>query len=59
MRLDIEIYTDEYGYAAWIGDDCGGSGIEVSGSTPEELGNNMSGYIADYAQRLTETDEEG
>lgn len=52
MRLDIEIYKSGNGYKAWIGDDCGGSGIEVEGKTPEGLGENMSAYIADYAYSL-------
>lgn len=52
MTLDIEIYKSENGYMAWIGDDCGGSGIEVEGNTPEELGENMSAYIAVYAYSL-------
>ena len=56
MRLDIEIYKSEKGYDAWISDDCGGSGIKVEGNTPNELGENMSAYIADYAYSL---DEEG
>ena len=56
MRLDIEIYKSEKGYGAWISDDCGGSGIKVEGNTPNELGENMSAYIADYAYSL---DEEG
>ena len=57
MRLDIEIYKTENGYGAWISDNCGGSGIEAEGSTPEELGENVSSYIADYAASLDEEEE--
>lgn len=56
MRLDVEIYKEGNVYGAYIGDNCGGSGISVEGSTPEELSENLKPYIADYAYNLENSD---
>ena len=52
MRIEIEFYKDGDSYGAYISDDCGGSGIEVCGTTPEELAGNMKLYLEDYAVEL-------
>lgn len=48
VRLSLELYRDENGFGIWLSDDLGGSGIEATGSTPEEAANNIASYIADY-----------
>jgi hypothetical protein len=53
--LNVELYIDKDLFCAYISDNMGGSGIEVSGSTPQELADNLSPYIADY---FYENDEE-
>lgn len=58
MILTIELYKDDYGYNAYISDNCGGSGIEADGSTPEELSENIKGYVYDYCARLDDDDDD-
>lgn len=48
VRLSLELYRDGDGFGIWLSDDFGGSGIEATGSTPEEVANNIAAYIADY-----------
>ena len=49
-NLNIERYTDNGMFCAYIGDVKGGSGIKVVGDTTEELANNMKEYIVEYFQ---------
>lgn len=49
-NLNIELYTENGMFCAYIGDDNGGSGIKVVGDTAEELANNMKEYIVEYFQ---------
>lgn len=48
VNLSVEIYRDDDGFAAYLADDIGGSGIEVKGSTPKEVSENLVAYIEDY-----------
>lgn len=47
-NINVELYTENSSYCAYIGDDAGGSGIKVEGNTAEELADNMKSYIMDY-----------
>lgn len=47
-NINVELYTENGSYCAYIGDDAGGSGIKVEGDTAEELADNMKSYIMDY-----------
>lgn len=48
VTLSVELYRDGDAFGIWLADDFGGSGIEATGSTPEEAANNIAAYIADY-----------
>ena len=48
VKLSLELYRDGDGFGIWLADDFGGSGIEATGGTPEEVANNIASYIADY-----------
>ena len=47
-KITLELYRNSNGFGIWLGDDCGGSGIEVTGNTPEEVANEIAPYISDY-----------
>ena len=48
VRLSIELYHEGDGFGIYLGDYQGGSGIQVSGDTPQEAAENLAPYIADY-----------
>ena len=48
VRLSLELYRNGDGFGIWLSDDFGGSGIEATGTTPQEAANNIASYIADY-----------
>lgn len=52
INLNIELYKEGKTYGAYIGDNNGGSGIDVKGSTPEETAEELAPYIADYLHGL-------
>ena len=52
IYLNVELYKKGKSYGAYIGDDCGGSGIDVKGSTPEEAAEKLKPYIVDYLYEL-------
>lgn len=58
MRLDIEIYRDGDLHCAYIADNCGGSGIEVVERDYERFAEEVGAYIADYAFREDEEEED-
>ena len=59
VRLDVELYRDGDNFSIYLSDRMGGSGIEVSGATPEEAAKNLAPYIADYFyENETEEDED-
>lgn len=47
-KITLELYRNDNGFGIWLSDDCGGSGIEVTGNTPEDAANKIKPYIADY-----------
>jgi len=52
IYLNVELYKEGKVYGAYIGDNGGGSGIDVKGSTPEEAAEELKPYIADYLHKL-------
>ena len=48
VRLSLELHRNDDGFGIWLGDDCGSSGIEVSGSTPKEAVAHIVPYLEDY-----------
>lgn len=52
INLNIELYKEGKKKCAYIGDDCGGSGIKVTGKTSLELAQNIVSYIEDYADNF-------
>ena len=48
MKIEIELYKEGDAFMAYISDDMGGSGIEASGSTEDELAENIKEYVSDY-----------
>lgn len=57
VSLDLELEYDGEDFCAWMGDDCGGSGIEVYGKTAEELIENLTPYLHDYLYRVEHPEE--
>ena len=55
FRLDIELYYEDGEYKAYISDNVGGSGIELSNDSPSDLVQEIGPYIYDY---VSETDDE-
>lgn len=58
MRINIEIYKEGDLHCAYIGDDCGGSGIEVAERDYERFAEEVGAYIADYAFREDEEEDD-
>jgi len=46
--ITLDLYFENGEYCIYLGDNNGGSGITVTGSTPEEAAENIKPYIADY-----------
>ena len=57
MVLNIELYKKGDLHCAYIADNCGGSGIEVSELDYESFAKEVGAYIADYSFS-EDTDEE-
>ena len=60
MVVEIEINKASVGkgFDLYMGDDCGGSGIEVSGNTADEAIANLIPYLRDYMEQVSEEDED-
>ena len=56
MVVEIEINKASVGkgFDLYMGDDCGGSGIEVSGNTADEAIANLIPYLRDYMEQVSE-----
>lgn len=48
VRISIELYRDGEAFGAWLSDNCGGSGIDVKGKSPQDAAEKLAPYIADY-----------
>ena len=57
-RITLDLYFENGEYGIYLGDNNGGSGIPVTGRTPEEVAENIKPYIADYFYNNDEEDEE-
>ena len=57
-HITLDLYFENGKYGIYLGDNNGGSGITVTGSTPEEAAENIKPYIADYFYNNEEEDEE-
>ena len=60
MVVEIEINKASVGkgFDLYMGDDCGGSGIEVSGKTADEAIENLIPYLRDYMEQVSEEVED-
>lgn len=47
-HITLDLYFENGEYGIYLGDNNGGSGITVTGSTIEETVENIKPYIADY-----------
>ena len=47
-HLSLELYRDDNGLGIWLSDNVGGSGISVTGTTPDEICVKLAPYICDY-----------
>ena len=47
-RISLELYHENGQYGIYLGDEMGGSGIEVNARTPKEAVKRISPYIVDY-----------
>ena len=56
INLNLELYHEpgpnSGKWCIWIGDNIGGSGIDVTGSTKEECAQEAAKYLVDYLYRL-------
>ena len=57
-RITLDLYFENGEYGIYLGDNNGCSGINVTGSTPEEATENIKPYIADYFYNNDDEDEE-
>jgi hypothetical protein len=57
-NLSLELYNENGELGIYLSDDCGGSGITVTGNTPEEVADKIKDYIADYFYPREEEDDE-
>lgn len=56
-HITLDLYFENGEYGIYLGDNNGGSGITVTGNTPEESAENIKPYIADYFYNNDEEDE--
>ena len=56
-HITLDLYFENGEYGIYLGDNNGGSGITVTGNTPEEAAENIKPYIADYFYNNDEEDE--
>ena len=54
MVVEIDIVKKGKGFDLYIGDDCGGSGISVTGETADEAIENLIPYLRDYMEQVSE-----
>ena len=47
-HLTLDLYFENGEYNIYLGDDQGGSGIKVTGKTPEDATREIAPYITDY-----------
>ena len=57
LELNIDIVKNEDGFDIYLSDQCGGSGIEVSGATADEAIENLTPYLHDYLYRMEHPEE--
>ena len=58
LELNIDIVKNQDGFNIYLGDQCGGSGIEVSGATADEAIENLTPYLHDYLYRMEHPEED-
>ena len=58
VELDISKSSVGKGFDLYIGDDCGGSGISVTGETADEAIENLIPYLRDYMGQVSEEGED-
>ena len=56
-HITLDLYIENREYGIYLDDNNGGSGITVTGSTPEEAVENIKPYITDYFYSNDEEDE--
>lgn len=56
INLSVEIGRDDDGFYMYLSDNMGGSGIDVSGNTVDEVIKNGKEYLKDY---FFQRDEDG
>lgn len=57
INLNIDIEKNANGFDIYLSDNNGGSGVEVYGSTADEVIENLTPYIHDYLYRLEHPEE--
>lgn len=58
VEIDINKASVGKGFDLYIGDDCGGSGISVTGETTDEAIANLIPYLRDYMEQVSEEGED-
>ena len=54
VEIDIIKAPVGKGFDLYIGDDCGGSGISVTGETADEAIENLIPYLREYLEQVSE-----
>lgn len=57
-NVSIELYLEDGKFGLYLADECGGSGVDVKGDTPEEAAAKITPYIADCFYADEEETEE-
>lgn len=52
VTLSVELYKEGKTFGMYIGDEMGGSGIDVKGDTREEVIAKATPYLADYMEEV-------
>ena len=47
-HITLDLYFENGVYGIYLGDNNGGSGITITGKTPEDVARDIAPYIADY-----------
>jgi hypothetical protein len=58
MVVEIDIVKKGEVFDLFVGDDCGGSGISVTGKTADEVIENLAPYLRDYLEQASEESED-
>lgn len=58
MVVEIDILKKGEVFDLFVGDDCGGSGISVTGKTADEVIENLTPYLHDYLYRMEHPEED-